>query len=118
MKCRHASLKVRIIRGCGHEHTDKAHPLALLRTHGERRDRHRAAGKSYEIAPPQDRSHSGQGIILARWKRAGCGSLGGKAFVQDRSLAGRPTYVLSFLQSADIGGSWANVRFVLVLAKC
>ena len=44
--------------------------------------------------------------------REGCGSLGGKAYVQDGSLAGRPDYVLSFLQSADIGGSRANVRFV------
>jgi hypothetical protein len=58
-----ASLKFRIVRGCGQEHTDKAHPLPLLRARGERRDRHRAAGKSYEIAPPQDRSHAGQGII-------------------------------------------------------
>jgi len=30
MKCRDAGLHFRIVRGCGQEHTDKAHPLGLL----------------------------------------------------------------------------------------
>ena len=56
-------LRARVVRVAGAlKHTDTPHPLALLRARGERRDRHRAAGKSYEIAPPQDR--------VPRWTRS------------------------------------------------
>ncbi|MGB6560087.1 MAG: hypothetical protein WBE96_22145 [Pseudolabrys sp.] len=47
----HPGLKFRIVRGCGQEHADAPHPLALLRTRGERPRGRRAAEKRDELAP-------------------------------------------------------------------
>ena len=41
----------RIVRGCGHEHADAPHPLALLRARRERPRRRRAAEQRDELAP-------------------------------------------------------------------
>jgi hypothetical protein len=38
-----AGLPFRIVRGCGQEHADAPHPLALLRARGKRPRRGRAA---------------------------------------------------------------------------
>jgi hypothetical protein len=100
-----------------HEHSNAPHPLALLRASGERRDRHRAAGKSYEIAPPQDHSHAGQGIIPIKSStlEAGRMQIARRQGVCPgwviRRHGGRPTYVSDLPTKADIGGSRANVRF-------
>jgi len=42
LECPDTDLKFRIVRGCGQEHADAAHPLALLRPRHER-PRRRAA---------------------------------------------------------------------------
>jgi hypothetical protein len=52
MKCRDADLKFYIVRGCGQEHTDKAHPLPLLRARGERPDSRRTAQSTEKFPPP------------------------------------------------------------------
>ena len=46
-----AGLKFRIVRGCGQEHADAPHPLALLRARRERPRRRRAAEQRDELAP-------------------------------------------------------------------
>ena len=46
-----AGLKFRIVRGCGQEHADAPHPLALLRARRQRPRRRRAAEQRDELAP-------------------------------------------------------------------
>jgi hypothetical protein len=89
MKCGDAGLHFRVVRGCGQEHADKAHPIGLLRARGERRDRHRTTGKSHEIAPPQDRLLAKQGIIPIKPSTLDAGRMrgfGGKADVRIGSM--------------------------------
>ena len=43
MKCRNAGLHSGIVRGCGDQHADKAHPLGLLRSPPSLGQSHRAA---------------------------------------------------------------------------
>src|SRR5215471_20100711 len=46
-----ARLKLRIVRGCGHDYADAPHPFALLRPHRERPSRRRATEHRDELAP-------------------------------------------------------------------
>ena len=48
---REAGLTFRIVRGCGQEHADAPHPLALLRARRERPRGRRAAEQRDELAP-------------------------------------------------------------------
>src|SRR5262249_3311756 len=50
-ECRVAGLRLRIVRGVRHEHTNAPHPLALLRARRER-PRSRAAEPRDEVASP------------------------------------------------------------------
>ena len=74
MERRDASLKFRIVRGCGQEHADAAHPLGLLRARRERPRRRRAAEKGDELAPPD---HS---ITSSARRRSAVGTLRPSAF--------------------------------------
>ena len=63
-ECPDAGLPCRIVRSCGYEYADAPHPLALLRTRGERPCRH-AAKKRDELAPSHcpPRLRTGQRIV-------------------------------------------------------
>ena len=50
-----AGLKFRIVRGCGQEHADAPHPLALLRARRERPRRRRATQNTEKFPPPHAR---------------------------------------------------------------
>jgi hypothetical protein len=52
MKCRNAGLHSRIVRGCGQQHADNAHPFGLLCSR-HRWPSHRAAEQRNKIATPQ-----------------------------------------------------------------
>jgi len=49
-ECCHASLKLRIVCGAGHQHADAPHPLGLLRARRERPRGHRASEQRDELA--------------------------------------------------------------------
>jgi hypothetical protein len=68
MERREAGLKFCIVRGCGQEDADAAHPLGLLRllsARSERPRRRRAAEKANELTSPHIRTQA-QGPALYR----------------------------------------------------